>query len=483
MDYPARRRARLKLHYPVLRGRCLCPVTDLITAVVTGIGDLLGAGGAAAAGAGAADAAGAGLLDAGASAALGAAGDAAVAGADSILAGTIADTAGAGLADAALGAGITGGADALTSSIAAGSAADLGAAGSAADLGAAGSAADLGAASTSGLLTGGADALSSSVAGGLPEVTVSAAAPGAAAGGGAAGEALAAGAAGAGLGLAAGGGSPPATGVTAKDTTGVGADYTSAETSDFLPATGSGAGDIGSLSPDVASLLGVGGSDVGAGGGSFLGPLSTWTVDPGTFVSPDVASLSTDVSGLDLTSGQSLTDWLLKPKNALSAGMLGVSGIEALTRPKLPSAAATALGAAGPAVQQAQNVIASGGTATPVWTAQKASIDAQIDQEIKQQTEAIMQAAASSGEGNQNSGIVQQQIAQMTDNANVQRQQLYAQAQQQNVNNAVAELTGGNQTLSAIANMQLAQQEQAQQAARQTAQLALQLEQLSLPGG
>jgi hypothetical protein len=182
-------------------------------------------------------------------------------------------------------------------------------------------------------------------------------------------------------------------------------------------------------------------------------------------------------------TGGDLTDWLKSPKNLASLGMLGISGFNALSKPKLPSAANTALGAAGPAVAQAQSIISSGGTATPEWATQKASIDASIDQQIQQQTEALKQAAANNGEGNQNSGIVQQQIAQMTSNLNEQRQQLYLQAQQQNVNNAVSELTGGNQTLSAIAQMQLSQETQARQSATQTAQLALQLQQLSLPGG
>src|SRR5208337_1423385 len=159
------------------------------------------------------------------------------------------------------------------------------------------------------------------------------------------------------------------------------------------------------------------------------------------------------------------------PRNAGTAGLLGLSLKSALTQPKLPTASTTASNSATQAVQGANSVIQSGGTATPQWSSQKATIDASINQQIQQQSEAIMQAAASSGEGNQNSGIVQQQIAQMTANVNVQRQQAYAQAQQQNVQAALSELAGGDQTLTSIGNMQLAQSEEAQQLAAQTAEM------------
>jgi hypothetical protein len=71
---------------------------------------------------------------------------------------------------------------------------------------------------------------------------------------------------------------------------------------------------------------------------------------------------------------------------------------------------------------------------------------------------------------------VQQQIAQMTANLNVQRQQLYAQAQQQNVTNALAELSGGDSVLTSIGATQLQQSEEAQALAAQTAELALLLQ-------
>jgi hypothetical protein len=187
-------------------------------------------------------------------------------------------------------------------------------------------------------------------------------------------------------------------------------------------------------------------------------------------------------------AGSSWESWFTNPKNLATLGLLGVGGMNLLHPPKLPGAAQTALGAAGPAVQSATNIIQSGGTATPIWTQQKASIDASIDQQIQQQTEAIMQAAANSGmqpvfaPGPNGqpvpTGIVAQQIATMKANLNVQREQLYAQAQQQNVNNAVAELTAANQTLMGISQEQLALDEQSRQTAAETARLAIMLQSL-----
>jgi hypothetical protein len=177
--------------------------------------------------------------------------------------------------------------------------------------------------------------------------------------------------------------------------------------------------------------------------------------------------------------------WLSNPKNAGTAGLLGLSLKNALSQPKLPGALQTAENNAGQSTAQALSVINSGGTATAEWASQKASIDATIDQQIKQQSEAIQQAAASSGEGNQNSGIVQQQIQQMTANANVQRQQLYQQAQQQNVQAALSELTGGDQVLTQVGATQLQQSEEAQQLAAQTAEMALLLQSggsMKIPG-
>jgi hypothetical protein len=171
-----------------------------------------------------------------------------------------------------------------------------------------------------------------------------------------------------------------------------------------------------------------------------------------------------------------LGSWLSNAKNVGTAGMLGLSLKNALSKPKLTSADATASAAATDAVKSADAVINSGGTATAEWGSQKASIDATINQQIQQQTEAIQQAAANSGQGNQNSGIVQQQIAQMTANANTQRQTLYSQQQQANVSAALSELSSGDATLTSIGNAELKQSEEAQQLAAQTAELALQLQ-------
>jgi hypothetical protein len=255
----------------------------------------------------------------------------------------------------------------------------------------------------------------------------------------------------------------------------------------FLPATGDSS--VQALSPDVMQSLGIdqtgtftgenavdlasgtpSASDI-SGLTSGAGDISPGAIDAGaTPGMPDVAPESLGERAGDI--GQ----WIKNPKNAATAGMLGLSLKNALSQPKLPGASAAAEANAAAVGKSALPVIQSGGTATPEWASQKASIDATIDNQIKQQTQALMQAAASSGEGGANSGIVQQQIAQMTQQANLQREQLYAQAQAQNVQAAVSELSGGDSTLAAIGQMQANQSEQAQQLAAQTAALALQLQ-------
>jgi len=64
----------------------------------------------------------------------------------------------------------------------------------------------------------------------------------------------------------------------------------------------------------------------------------------------------------------------------------------------------------------------------------------------------------------------------MQQNLNVQRQNLYAQVQQQNVQAALSELSGGDSVLTSIGNTELQQSEQAQQLAAQTGELALLLQ-------
>jgi hypothetical protein len=200
-------------------------------------------------------------------------------------------------------------------------------------------------------------------------------------------------------------------------------------------------------------------------------------VDPSLAATPDMPSFAPESFGDQVGDKASeFGKWLESPKNAATAGLLGLSAKNALTTPKLSAASQAAEANAAAEAKGALPVIQSGGTASPEWGSQKASIDATVDNQIKQQTQAIMQAAASSGEGGQNSGIVQQQIAAMTQQANLQRQQLYAQAQAQNVQQAVSEISGGDSTLTTIGNTQLQQSQEAQQLASQTAEMALLLQ-------
>lgn len=180
-----------------------------------------------------------------------------------------------------------------------------------------------------------------------------------------------------------------------------------------------------------------------------------------------------DVGGISLTNDPAAADssnpwwkFLTTPKGAIGAGLLGSNLYGLLNKPKLPGAAQSALNAAGPAVSQAQSIIQTGGMGSPIWSTQKAAIDAQVDQEIKNMTSAILQTSINSGMGGSNSAAAQEQIATLTDKMNAQRQTLYDQALQMNVNNAVSELTGANQTLMAVAQLQMEQDQWAQQLAR-----------------
>ena len=408
---------------------------DLLVVAGEGVADLFASGGAEAGIASTADAAvGAGALDAAASTAI----DAGVGAA----------------ADAALGAGSLG----LGAGAAAGAAdATLGATGAEAALGGSGALAGTGVAGDAATL--------------LPEQTVTAAAPGAAAGAGTGLSAVLGGTALAAAGAGGGGSGVPGTASTP-------ADLSAATADTSAPAVT----DIGQTLSGTQFLS----ADDSAPSLQTLGNPSQFGIDTGAPTSidsslTDVSGLTTDNPGygpLDVanpSAGSSIESWLSNPKNAATAGLLGLSLKSALTRPNLPSSLSTATTGATSAVQNAMPIIQSGGTATLEWTSQKATIDATIDQQIKQQTEAILQAAASSGEGNANSGIVQQQVQQMTANLNVQRQQLYLQAQQQNVSAALSELSGGDQVLTSIGATQLQQSEEAQALAAQTAELALML--------
>jgi len=255
-------------------------------------------------------------------------------------------------------------------------------------------------------------------------------------------------------------------------------------------------GGIGGADPLLASLGAVPGAmtDIGAtlpsGQPNFLGAndtqpslqpmsgdmMSQFGIDPSSMTSDPAFADNPGYGPMDV-AGPSTTDgvekWFSNPRNLATLASLGISGMSALSHPALPGASQTAANNASALTKGALPIIQSGGTATPLWSSQKASIDATIDQQIKQQSEALQQAAINSGMGNQNSGIVQQQIAEMTRQANVQRQQLYTQAQQQNVNNALSELSQGDQILAEIGAMQLQQDERAKQLAGQTAELAL----------
>jgi hypothetical protein len=236
--------------------------------------------------------------------------------------------------------------------------------------------------------------------------------------------------------------------------------------SSFLPVTSSAS----PLSTDLASSFGLAPS-------SDLAALNTAAsgLPAGTFPTgvDSVGSSGFDLSG----AAGNLGSWI--EKNPAQAAMLGLSGVNALSTPKLPSAANNALDNASSMTQQAQQIISSGGTSSPAWGQQKSSIDQNINQQLTNAIAQLRQSAVNNGMGGANSMVVQEQINNLQQQAETQRQQLYSQALSQIVSQSVLELTGGNQTLSSIAQMQLSQSDEAKQSASQTAQLALMLGQLS----
>ena len=225
------------------------------------------------------------------------------------------------------------------------------------------------------------------------------------------------------------------------------------------------------LNPYAAADAGTAPFWSGPSGADLAGPgpmdFSPPPADPilSTFQQPDISNIAQDYTAPNID-----TPWWKAAENAISTpkGMLGAAGLGlelyGLTRSgTLPSAAKTALGAAGPAAAQAQQIIQTGGMGTPLWASQKSGIDAQVDQQIQNYTRSIQQNAANAGQGGANSMVVQQQVQTMTNQLEALRQQMYQAALQQNVQNAVAELTGANQTLMSVAQLQMAEDQRAQQ--------------------
>lgn len=254
----------------------------------------------------------------------------------------------------------------------------------------------------------------------------------------------------------------------------------------FIDATTPTAG----LSPETAQLLGVNGTggfdstnvgqftegvSLAPGGGSADGIPTV--PDTGPIDIPDAGAGGS--GGYLDQSSQLLKKLGLSPA---SAGLLGVSAIQGLTKPKTPAAANSLSGSATQGAQQAQSVIQSGGQASPAWTSQKSSIDATIDQQLQQQTQAILQQAQNSGQG-ADSQVTVQQINKLKTQLETQRQTLYAQAQGQNVQAALQQLGISDQALSGVAASQYKASQDARSSAGQTAALALQLQALSNRGG
>lgn len=265
-------------------------------------------------------------------------------------------------------------------------------------------------------------------------------------------------------------------------------------TSESAPAIGgagapemlSAASSTMGLSPETAAFLGLGSGELG-GFGTATGFDTAAGVVPGgapTFGSEGFAQYgySGEVAADTMAAGNPGDSFLdqgsaLLKKMGLTpatAGLLGISGLQALSKPKLPQAQKDLQAQAGPAAAQANSVISSGGTGGPQWAGQKASIDATINQELKQQISAMTQQAVNSGQG-ADSQVTQQQINKLKDQLETARQQLYLQAQAGNVDAALKQLGISDAALANVSQTQFAQSNQAKSQAAQTASLALML--------
>lgn len=245
----------------------------------------------------------------------------------------------------------------------------------------------------------------------------------------------------------------------------------------YIPAINT----MGSLGPSAAQF-GISAPQVAAGSPAFPGfnalDPSTYSGATGGGGSLADPSLTEDVMDKIKKGGGTAMDWIMK--NPASAGMLGISAVNALSKPKLPDAARAVQGANTPNLAAASGVINAGGASGPAWNTQKASIDAQIDRQIAQRKQQILQQAQNSGTG-VDSLVTVQQIQQMTEQMEGVRQQQYMQAQGQNVQAALSQLGMSNQALGQVAQQEFASSKEAQSSAAQTAQLALMLQQMQKP--
>lgn len=243
---------------------------------------------------------------------------------------------------------------------------------------------------------------------------------------------------------------------------------------------------VTTLDPATATALGItadpifGGPAFQSAGGTMAGGAPTFGENAfGGGYAGEPTGQWGGATGMDAAGGPGALDTMREYLKKLgltpaTAALLGVSGMQALSKPKLPGAAQDLQkqGAAGAA--SASGVIHSGGTSGPAWATQKASIDATIDQQLKEQTQAMLQQAQNSGMG-ADSQVTLQQINKLKNQLETSRQQMYQQAQAQNVQAALQELGISDAALANVANTQFQQSAQARAGAAQTAGLALML--------
>jgi hypothetical protein len=216
--------------------------------------------------------------------------------------------------------------------------------------------------------------------------------------------------------------------------------------------------------PAQGDLVGAAAS---AGGADASGSAASVATEPGIL----------DKAGSAIGNAASgIGNYLSKPGNAATAGLLGLSALRGLTPAPVTPAAKQLNSQAGTANAFAQPILANGGAPTP---AQLQTIQDQFSQQLQQGTEAILQTAANSGQGGANSMVVQQQIAQLKQQLTTQMEAAIQAQTTANVNAALSALTGSNQALSQVANAQMGSNQQNNQLASGIAQNTLLLSTLA----
>lgn len=240
---------------------------------------------------------------------------------------------------------------------------------------------------------------------------------------------------------------------------------------------------LAQLSPQQAAQFGVsapagGGTSPIASTGPGLGNLDEFSNEIDEFGRESLQPGGGTAADLLKKASGGALDWA--KNNPLTVAKLGIAGYNAFAKPQLTDSQKQLQQSSTGNSAAASAMIQAGGATGAQWQQQKSSIDASINQQVEQAKQQILQQAQNSGQG-ADSLVTLQQIQKMTQQAETQRQQLYQQAQGQNVQQALQLLGISDAALQNVANAEFNSSKEAKQAAAQTAELALRMNQTQKP--